>query len=264
MTWWLIYLAMGLGVGVFAGMLGIGGGTILVTLMVLAFHAQGIAPDRILHLALGTAMATVILTSISSFLAHNKHGAVRWDIVRSVAPGLVAGAVVGALIAEKLPTRYLALIFVVFVLYAGTQLILDVKPKASRQLPDAWIMAGVAMLVGVTCSLVGAAGGIITIPLLSLCNVPLRQAIGTSSAFGLPVAVAGTFGYVWSGLGDLSLPAFTLGYVYIPALLAIVAGTFVTVPVGARLTHRMPVLALKRILGVILWMLAAKMTWTLL
>ncbi len=264
MAWWLAYVAMGLGVGVLAGMLGIGGGTLLVTLMVLAFNAQGFAPDRVLHLALGTAMATIIVTSISSFRAHHRRGFVRWDIVRMVAPGLVIGAILGALAADHLSTNCLAAIFVAFVLYAGTQLIFDVKPEASRCLPGKRLMGVFAAFIGMVCSLVGAAGGVITIPLLSMCNVPLRQAIGTSAAFGLPVAVASTAGYIWSGLGEQSLPPSSFGYVYLPALVAIVAGTFVTVPAGAALAHRMPQRTLKRVLGVLLWLLAAKMSWTFL
>jgi uncharacterized membrane protein YfcA len=124
-------------------------------------------------------------------------------------------------------------------------------------------MSSVATVVGAICSLVGAAGGVITIPLLARCNVPLRQAIGTSAAFGLPVAVTATAGYIWSGLGKDALPPHTLGYVFLPALAAVVIGTFVTVPVGARLAHRMPVPTLKRVLGVVLCVLATKMLFTL-
>ena len=263
MAWWPIYLLMGLGVGVFAGMLGIGGGTMLVTLMVLAFNSQGVAPDRVLHLALGTAMATIIFTSIASFRAHHKHGAVRWDIVRTVAPGLVVGTIAGTIVADYLPTKYLAVVFVTFVYYSAVQMFVNVAPEPSRQLPGQGVMNSVATMVGAICSLVGAAGGIITIPLLARCNVPLRQAIGTSAAFGLPVAVTATVGYIWSGLGKDALPPHTLGYVFLPALAAVVIGTFVTVPVGARIAHRMPVPALKRVLGVVLCVLATKMLFTL-
>lgn len=263
MMWWPVYLLMGLGVGVLAGMLGIGGGTMLVTLMVLVFNSQGVSPDRVLHLALGTAMATIIFTSVLSFRAHHRHGSVRWDIVRTVAPGLIVGAVLGAVVADYLPSRYLAIVFVTFVYYSATQMILDVKPKPSRQLPGRGVMSSVATIVGALCSLVGAAGGIITIPLLTRCNVPLRQAIGTSAAFGLPVAVTATAGYVWNGLGKDALPPYTLGYVFLPGLVAVIIGTYVTVPMGARLAHRLPVLTLKRVLGLVLCVLATKMLFTL-
>jgi uncharacterized protein len=262
MGWWLAYLAMGLGVGVFAGMLGIGGGTMLVTLMVFAFGAQGFPTDCVLHLALGTAMATIIPTSIASFRAHHKHEAVRWDIVRAAAPGLILGAIAGTLIANDLPSKDLALVFVAFAYCAGAQMILDVKPKAAWQIPGPRVVGIVGALVGTLCALVGAAGGIITIPLMTMFNVPMRHAIGTSAAFGLPVAMAGTAGYVWSELSAKHLPSQALGYVFVPALIAVVLGTALTVPAGARLAHRMPVAALKRIFGIILWILATKMLWT--
>ena len=261
--WWPVYLAMGLGVGVLAGMLGIGGGTMLVTLLVLVFNFQGVSPDRVLHLALGTAMATIIFTSVSSFRAHHKHGSVRWDIVRTAAPGLIVGTLLGTVIADYLSVRYLAVVFVTFVYYSAAQMILDVEPKPSRQLPGRGVMSSVATIVGAICSLVGAAGGIITIPLLTRCNVPLRQAIGTSAAFGLPVAVTATAGYIWSGLGKDALPPHTLGYVFLPALVAVIIGSYVTVPMGARLAHRLPVLTLKRMFGVFLCVLATKMMFTL-
>ncbi len=263
LTWWLAYLAMGLGVGVFAGMLGIGGGTMLVTLMVFAFGAQGFPADRVLHLALGTAMATIIPTSIASFRAHHRHGAVRWDIVRAAEPGLVLGAVAGTIIAGGIPSKNLAIVFVAFAYYAGAQMMLDIKPKPARQLPGPRVVAATGAVVGVLCALVGAAGGIITIPLLTMCNVPIRSAIGTSAAFGLPVAIAGTAGYVWSGLEADHLPPLAVGYVFVPALIAVMIGTALTVPAGARLAHRMPVPILKRMFAVILWVLATKMLWTL-
>ena len=259
--WWLVYLVMGLGVGVFAGMLGIGGGTILVTLMVLAFNAQEFAPDRVLHLALGSALGTIIFTSISSFYAHDKHGAVRWDIVRVGAPGMMAGTLLGSFVAEHLSSKYLALLFVAFVFYSGIQMIFEMRAAPSRQLPGRVGLSVAGLLVGILSSLVGAGGGVITIPLLTKCNVPLRQAIGTSAAFGLPIALTGAAGYVINGFSKDHLPAFSLGYVYLPAVAAIVVGTFMTVPMGARLAHRMPVVVLKRIFGIVLWLLGVKMLW---
>jgi uncharacterized membrane protein YfcA len=252
---------MGLGVGVFAGMLGIGGGTILVTLMVLVFNAQGFAPDRVLHLALGSALATIIFTSISSFYAHGKHGAVRWEIVRAAAPGMMAGTLLGSFVAEHLSSKYLALLFVAFVFYSGVQMIFEMRAAPSRQLPGRVGLSVAGLLVGILSSLVGAGGGLITIPLLTKCNVPLRQAIGTSAAFGLPIALTGAAGYAINGLSKDHLPAFSFGYVYLPAVAAIVAGTFMTVPMGARLAHRMPVVVLKRIFGIVLWLLGVKMLW---
>jgi uncharacterized protein len=262
--WWLAYLILGLGVGFLAGLLGIGGGLIIVTALVFMFGAQGFSPDHLLHLALGTSIATIVFTSLSSARAHQQHAAVRWDIVRQSLLGVVVGTLVGAIFAHALPTHYLAVFFTAFVYYSAVQMWLDRKPKATRKLPGPLGMTAAALLVGVIASLVGAGGAVLTIPMMTSCNVPMRNAIGTSAALGIPIAVAGAVGYILTGLDAPHLPAWSLGYVYLPALIGIVAGTFVTVPWGARATHAMPALVLKRVFAVILFLLATKMLWTLL
>ncbi|MEO8163984.1 MAG: sulfite exporter TauE/SafE family protein [Betaproteobacteria bacterium] len=262
-VWWIIYLLMGLFVGFFAGLLGIGGGLILVTLMVYLFTLQGFPADRLLHVALGTSIASIVFTSVSSLRAHHKHGAVRWDIVRAAVAGLVIGTLLGTVVADQLKSKYLAIFFVIFVYYSAVQMFANVKPKPSRQLPGKIGMNLVSVVIGMLSSLVGVGGGVMTIPLMSLCNVPMRQAIGTSAALGLPIAVSGTIGYIVTGLDKDHLPAFSLGYVYLPALIGIVLGTFVTVPWGARMAHSLPITTLKRIFAVILFILATKMLWSL-
>lgn len=261
--WWLAYLLLGLGVGFFAGLLGIGGGLIIVTALVFMFGLQGFWPDRVVHLALGTSITSIVFTSLSSVRAHQKHGAVRWDILRRALVGVVVGTLVGTVFADALPSRYLAIFFTAFVYYSAAQMWLDKKPKATRQLPGAAGMTGAALAIGLISSLVGAGGGVISIPLMTLCNVPMRNAIGTSAALGLPIAVAGTVGYIITGLDADHLPPLSIGYVYLPALIGIVLGTFVTVPYGARAAHTMPVPTLKKVFAVILFTLATKMLWTL-
>jgi uncharacterized membrane protein YfcA len=263
MEWWIVYLLMGLFVGFFAGLLGIGGGLILVTLMVYLFTVQGFPEDRILHMALGTSIASIVFTSISSLRAHHKHGAVRWDIVRNAIPGLIIGTLLGTLVADQLKSKYLAIFFVIFVYYSAVQMFLNAKPKPTRQLPGKLGLNLASVIVGIVSALVGVGGGVMTIPLMSMCNVPMRNAIGTSAALGLPIAIAGTVGFVATGLGKDHLPAFSVGYVYLPALIGIVIGTLVTVPWGARMAHTMPVSRLKKIFAVILFVLASRMLWTL-
>ena len=264
MEWWIAYLLMGLFVGFFAGLLGIGGGLILVTLMVFFFGLQGFPEDRLLHLALGTSLASIVFTSISSFLAHHKRGAVRWDIVRIAVPGLILGTLLGTVVADQLRSKYLAIFFVIFVYFSALQMFADLKPKPTRQLPGKPGMSLASVMVGIISSLVGVGGGVITIPLMTLCNVPMRQAIGTSAGFGLPIALAGAVGYIVTGLDKDHLPTMSIGYVYLPALIGIVIGTSVTVPWGARMAHSVPVPRLKKIFAVILFILATKMLWTLL
>jgi uncharacterized protein len=263
MEWWIVYLLMGLFVGWFAGLLGIGGGLILVTLMVYLFTMQGFPEDRILHIALGTSITSIVFTSVSSLRAHHKHGAVRWDIVRAAVPGLVVGTLLGTFVADLLKSKYLAIFFVIFVYYSAVQMFVNAKPKPSRQLPGTAGLNLAAVMIGVLSALVGVGGGVMTIPLMSMCNVPMRNAIGTSAALGLPIAMAGAIGFIVTGLGKDHLPSFSVGYVYLPALIGIVIGTLITVPSGARMAHTMPVSRLKKIFAVILFTLATRMLWTL-
>ena len=263
MDWLIAYLLLGLFVGFFAGLLGIGGGTLLVPLMVFIFSAQQLSPDKILHLALGTSLASIVFTSLSSIRAHHSRGAILWPLVRSAAPALIVGTLAGSFFADKLDARYLAALFVLFAGYSATHLLLDIKPKASRSLPNKISLGLGSALIGILSSLVGVGGGVITIPLMVMCNVQMRNAVGTSAALGLPIAVAGAIGYISTGYGNSDLPDHTIGYVYLPALIGIVVGTFVTVPFGAKLTHSLPVTTLKKIFAIILLGLAVKMFTTI-
>lgn len=262
--WWLVYPLMGLVAGFFAGLLGIGGGMILVSLMVMAFNAQGFPADRVMHLALGTSLATIIFTSIKSVQSHHRHGAVRWDILRHSVVGLVLGTLAGSAVAEALRSRVLAILFTIFVVYSAMNMLLDRKPKPTRQLPGPLGTQIGASIVGAASALVGAGGGFVSVPLMSMCNVPMRQCVATSAAFGLPIAISGTIGYLVGGWNKDHLPPLALGYLYLPALFGIVAGTFITVPIGAKVAHTLPVPTLKKVFAVILSIIAIKMTVSLL
>ncbi len=262
--WWLSYPLLGVFAGFVAGLFGVGGGLTIVPLLFMLYTAQAFPVEHSMHLALGTSMATIVFTSIASMRAHHAHGAVRWDIVRSLAPGLVIGTLSGSLIAAWVPTRPLAMVFTVIVYYASAQMMLDFKPKPHRQLPGTMGMVITGLLFGIVSSLVAAGGGFLTIPFMVFCNVLIHRAVGTSSALGFPIAVAGTIGYIASGLKTQGLPEFSLGYVYLPGFVGVVAVSFLMAPVGARLAHKLPVKQLKRAFGGFLALLATKMLYGLL
>lgn len=264
MTFILLYLALGAFAGFVAGLFGVGGGLTLVPFMFMIFTAQGIPHEHVMHLALGTSMANITLTSISSMRAHHAHGAVRWDIVRAMAPGLVLGTFAGSQLAGFVPTRPLTAVFVVIVYYAAAQMMLDFKPKAHRQLPGPAGLFGVGGAIGVVSSLVAAGGGFLSIPFMLFCNVLMHNAVGTSAALGFPIALAGALGFIVAGWHDAGLPAGSLGYIYLPAFAAIVSMSILVAPFGARLAHRLPVKRLKRAFGGFLALLATKMLWSLL
>jgi uncharacterized membrane protein YfcA len=259
MQWWLAYLAIGLAVGFFAGLLGIGGGAVMVPLLVIAFTAQGLPADHVMHIALATSMAAIVFTSVSSMWAHHAHAAVDWAIARAMAPGILAGAFCAALVAGLIAKRPLAVMFTALVFYAATQILLDLRPKRSRELPGTLGLFTAAAVIGAVASLLAAGGAFLCIPFLAWCKVPLRRAIGTAAAVGLPIAAAGTLGYVVQGLRAGGLPGHTLGYVYIPALALVVATSMLAAPLGARLAHRLPVKRLRIIFALLLYALALRM-----
>jgi uncharacterized membrane protein YfcA len=262
MAWFAIYVAAGAFVGVLAGLLGIGGGMTLVPVLAALFTAQHFAPDHIVHLALGTAMASIVFTSASSVREHWRLGGVDIAIVRRMAPGMVTGSLLSTLAAGWIAQRHLALAFAVIVYAGATQMILNRKPAAARPLPGAAPLFGAGLVIGTICGLVSAGGAFLTVPFMLWCGVPLRTAIGTAALLGIPVAVIGTFGYLVSGWSIPQLPAWSAGFILLPALVGLVSGSVVTAPYGARLAHRLPVLALKRIFALLLYLLATKMLLT--
>ena len=254
------YIALGLFAGFIAGLLGVGGGLIIVPVLVFIFHAQFFPEQIVMHLALGTSLASIIFTSLSSVRAHHAHGAVNWRVWRQVTPGILVGTFLGSLGAAYLSARFLKVFFVVFVFYVGTQMLLDIKPKVARDLPRLPGMFAAGGIIGAVSSLVGIGGGTLSVPFMTWCNIKLHEAIGTSAAIGLPIAAAGSAGYIMSGLtAPALLPEFSLGFVYLPALIALVIASVLTAPLGAKLAHRLPVTKLKKIFALLLFTLGTRM-----
>jgi len=262
-VWWLGYIALGAFAGFFAGLLGIGGGAVMVPLLVMMFAAQGFSSGEIMHLALGTSMAAILFTSISSVRTHHAHGAVLWPIVVRITPGIILGTLLGTYIASLITTKVLALIFTIFICYVSVQMLLNVKPKPHREMPGALVTSMVGAFIGGLSCLVAIGGGALSVPFMTWCNVRVQHAIGTSAAIGFPIALGGALGYIWNGWGVATLPEGSLGFVYLPAVLGVAIASIMTAPIGARLTHRLPVATLKRIFAAILLILAGKMFWGL-
>lgn len=262
MIWSLAYLALGLFTGVFAGMLGIGGGLVMVPMLTMIFGAQaGFPADEVLHLALGTSMATILFTALASLRTHHQHGAVLWTVVAQITPGILFGTALGTVFASRVPAKPLALFFTLFVCVIAVQMFLNLKPKPSRELPGSSGVFAVGTGIGAVSALVAIGGGSLTVPFLTWCNVRVQNAIGTSAAVGFPIAVGGSLGYIYNGWQHAGLPEWTLGYIYLPALLCLVPASMLMAPVGARLAHRLPVATLKRLFAAILIALAVKMSW---
>lgn len=259
MEWVVAYLALGLLAGFLGGLFGIGGGTILVPLLLWTFEAQGFADAQTMHLALGTSMAVILFTAMASTRKHHHHGAVDWNVVRGITPGILAGTALGAVSAAFIPAQGLSLVFALFVCFAALQILLDMRPHAARGLPARVGMSAMGVGTGWLSSLVSIGGGTLVIPFLVWCNVPLRRAIGTSSAIGFSVAVGGSIGYAVIGWRVSDLPAPHLGYVYLPALLWVATASVFSASLGARVAHSVNVALLRKAFAVLLLLLAGKM-----
>jgi uncharacterized protein len=254
-----MYILVGAIAGILAGLLGIGGGLVIVPMLVYCFTLQSIPYEHLMQIALGTSMASIIFTSVSSFLAHHRRGAVEWSVVKRIALGILIGTYFGAWIATGLSTEFLKVFFVVFIYYVAVQMLLNKKPKASRQLPGHVGMFGAGNVIGVVSSLVGIGGGTLSVPFMIWHNIPLHRAIGTSAAIGFPIAIAGTVGYLVNGIGVPGLPSYSIGYIYLPALAGIVCTSVLTAPLGVRLAHYLPVDRLRRVFAVLLLLVGTRM-----
>ena len=254
--------ALGLCTGFLAGLLGIGGGMLMVPFITIIMGQRGVPADLAVKIAIATSMATIIFTSISSVRAHHKRGAVRWDIVQRLSPGIVIGSLVGSLgVFALLKGTALAILFALFVGFSATQMFLDRKPKPTRQIPGTAGQLGAGGVIGFVSGLVGAGGGFISVPFMTWCNVAIHNAVATSAALGFPIAVANVVGYVVSGQSVANLPPHSFGYIWLPALGVIALFSVLTAPLGARAAHSLPVKKLKRVFASILYVLAAYMFW---
>ena len=254
--------ALGVGTGFLAGLLGIGGGMLMVPFLTFIMANRGVSADLAVKMAIATSMATIIFTSLSSVRAHHKRGAVRWDIVRRLAPGIVVGSIIGSLgVFALLKGSYLAIFFGLFVSFSATQMFLDKKPKPTRQMPGTGGQLAAGGLIGFLSGLVGAGGGFISVPFMTWCNVLMHNAVATSAALGFPIAVANVLGYVISGQSVQNLPEGSFGYIWLPALAVVAMCSFLTAPLGAKAAHSIPVGKLKRIFAVILYLLAGYMLY---
>ena len=259
---WFGYLGIGAVAGVLAGLLGVGGGLVIVPVLLWLFTARGFDSSIVLHLAIGTSLATIIATSISSVRAHHRRGAVRWPLFLRLAPGIVVGALFGAWVADRIATAWLQRVFAAFVIAVGIQMLANPRVTGHRNPPDTPGLSGAGSVIGAMSALVGIGGGTLTGPFLMWHRVPAVNAVATSSACGLPIAIAGTLGFVVMGWADPALPPGATGYLYWPAAAGIVAASVFTAPAGAWLAHRLPVPALKRAFAALLLLVGSRLLWS--
>lgn len=256
------YLLVGAVAGVLAGLLGVGGGLVIVPALAWAFHEAAFPTQSVMHMAVGTSLATIVATALSSVRAHHARGAVRWRFAFRLAPGVVAGALAGAGLAAVLSTRWLTGLFgLLEVLIAGYMAFGERRlpsTEAGQSTPGALTTVLAGGVIGTVSGLAGIAGGTLTVPLLIRWRLSIHQAVATSAAVGLPIAVAGSLGFVVTGW-RADVPPWSLGYVYLPAMVGIAAASASFAPLGARLAHRLPTAVLRRVFAVFLLLVGARM-----
>ena len=262
LEWQLVLelLLLGCFTGFVAGLLGVGGGMLMVPFMTFLLSHHGVDSALAVKMAIATSMATIMFTSLSSIRAHHSRGAIRWDLVRTLAPGITVMALLtGAFIYPLVKGAALALAFALFVGFSATQMLRNKKTQASRQMPGTAGRLAAGGVIGTVSGLVGAGGGFISVPFMTWCNVPMHNAVATSAALGFPIAVASTMGNVIGGWSVSNPLPGGLGYLWIPGLLVVASASVLLAPVGAKAAHAMNVAHLRRVFAFMLYALASYM-----
>jgi hypothetical protein len=244
--------------GILAGLLGIGGGIVIVPIITLLFDGQGIPHDLAIKIALGTSLATIVVTAISSIYTHNRKRAVDWRLFRIMTPGVLIGSLIGAGLADLIPGDVLYVTFIFFMFAVSLQMALS-RVSGDHALPGAAGLTGVSTAVGMVSALMGVGGGSMNVPFLSYCGIPIKRAIATAAAIGLPIAASATLGYIVGGLNEAGVPPGSLGYVNFPVFGSIVVASLLFAPLGAILAHKLPDQLLRRLFAIFLFVLACRM-----
>ena len=248
----LLYMLLGAGAGTLAGLFGVGGGLIIVPVLIFSFTLQGMTPEVMTHLAVGTSLATIVFTSINSVLAHHKRGAVLWPVVLWLSGGIIIGSFLGGITAAYIPGRELQIIIGVFALLMSLQMATGWRPKGAKSTLGHTLLSIAGTIIGWASAIFGIGGGSLTVPFLTWRGVDMKQAVASAAAVGLPLAVSGALSFMFMGWGHESLPGWSVGYVYLPALVGIASTSMIFARFGAALAHKLDPVMLKRLFALLL------------
>jgi len=263
MSVFIFYALAGAITGVVAGLFGVGGGLLMVPMLVWSFQANQFSPEISIHLAIGTSLAIIVVTSFSSILAHHRRGAVLWSMVRKLAPSLLIGALIGSVVAKQLSGAWLGRFFGGFALLVALQMVFQRAKPVVEDPKTAWLntleMWGFGALMGGLSAVLGVGGGSLTVPFLTRRQLTMQHAIATAAVCGLPIAIAGAAGFIFVGQNVSDLPVGCIGYLYLPAFLGMSAFSLLTAPVGAALAHTLQDFQLRRGFAALLVLMGIKM-----
>lgn len=262
---YILYPIIGMFVGLMAGLLGAGGGLIIVPALLFTFQAAAISSTITMHLAIGTSLATIFFTSLSSIYAHHCHGAVQWSTFRGLTPGIIIGALAGAAIADQMSSYILRIIFGVFEIFVGAQMWFGwhASQHGGIATVGAARLSVAGSTIGFASAVIGIGGATLTVPYLVWSSMNMRHAVATSAAVGLPIALGGAAGFLITGWKHPLLPELSTGYIYWPALAGIVITSVLFAPLGARWAHRLPLVKLRRIFALFVVILGLRILLTL-
>ncbi len=256
----VFYLCAGAMVGVLSGLFGIGGGLVVVPTLLFCLPRQGVGADIVAHLAIGTSHATIIFTALASSISYQKKRNIDWGIVKGLAPGLVIGALfIGSSIAKYLPADLLRTVFSIFVFIMAIKLVLIKKIVHEHFLPNAYVLSFIAGVIGTFSAVLGIGGGSITVPYLCWRGVGVRRAIGTSVTCACLIAICSSIGFVISGIGRNDLPEYSIGFIYIPALVGIISSSMIFVKIGTKFAHNISEKRQKMAFALLLMVVGIKM-----
>lgn len=256
------FLGAGAAAGLLAGLLGVGGGIVIVPVTIEVLTLIGVDPAVVVHLAVGTSLATIVPTALSSARSHHRRGGVDTDLLKALAPAVLVGAVLGGIVADRSPGAVLTAVFGTIGMIAALNMLARSNARPVRDgLPGVAGRIGIGGVIGGVSSMMGIGGGTLTVPILSACNVPARTAVGTSAAVGLFIAVPGAITFILTGLDAEGLPPGSLGYVNWIALALIVPMTILIAPVGAKIAHSIPPVVLKRVFAAFLVIVSLRLLW---
>lgn len=254
----ILYLVLGACAGLMAGLFGIGGGLIIVPVLIFSFKVQGVSPEVLTHMAVGTSLATMVITSLSSIKAHQDEGAVRWPIFVTLSIGILAGAFLGVYMAVNLSGHLLQKLLGVFAILVSAKMWFGFRAREGARVPGKAVLISAGVVIGSVSSMFGIGGGSLSVPFLRRISLTMKQSVGTSAACGFPIALMGAVSNMALGENNPYLPALATGYVYWPAFLGIVLTSVLFARFGARLAHGLPAEKLQKMFAVFLFVVGAQ------
>lgn len=259
---YLIYIGLGIFAGLLSGIFGIGGGLVIVPTLLICFKLLQFPTEHIMHMAIGTSLSIILVTVTNAMYAHHLNKNIDWEISRKMFFAIVIGAFGGAFVSKDLAAKTLEIIFSVYVTLVSIKMLLDVKVerdlKPTKDI-QYWI---VGFIIGFKSTILGIGGGTISIPFLTWRGLPMKKAVGISASLGIPISMAGVASYIYNGMNKQNLPEYSLGYVYLPALIGVVLTSSFSARFGARLSHRLDQKKLKKIFAIFLMLIALKIIFT--